>query len=238
MPPLDDETDDPTPALTWRLAELRRARLGQADEALRLYAQLVERGPPLGPLADPRTGAVHPPRAAAGDRHGARAGRADRRRFVRVRWSIGRRCSPSGRAPPTRRATRWPRSILDPRNPGRAGDARTPLRRGGRLARAGRRAGSARGQAPGGAGGAAALRAGSRRRAWGGRTVAREAYRKAMTLDPNAGRAARGPERAGGRAKGTGPRSRRCSTASLRARRRRSARGRCSWSWRSSTATG
>jgi tetratricopeptide (TPR) repeat protein len=52
MPPLDDESD-PTAALMWRLAELRRARLGQEDEALRLYAQLAERGPPLGPLADP-----------------------------------------------------------------------------------------------------------------------------------------------------------------------------------------
>jgi tetratricopeptide (TPR) repeat protein len=52
MPPLDDESD-PTAALTWRLAELRRARLGQADEALRLYTQLAERGPPLGRLNDP-----------------------------------------------------------------------------------------------------------------------------------------------------------------------------------------
>jgi tetratricopeptide (TPR) repeat protein len=41
-------------ALLWRLAELRRARLGQVDEALRLYADLgAAGGSPLGPLGDP-----------------------------------------------------------------------------------------------------------------------------------------------------------------------------------------
>ena len=40
--------------LLWRLAELRRARLGQADEALRLYGELLaESGRALGPLHDP-----------------------------------------------------------------------------------------------------------------------------------------------------------------------------------------
>ena len=39
--------------LTWRLAELRRARLGQGDEALRLYGQLAAAGSLLGPLANP-----------------------------------------------------------------------------------------------------------------------------------------------------------------------------------------
>ncbi|HVV50528.1 MAG TPA: hypothetical protein VHO06_12760, partial [Polyangia bacterium] len=40
--------------LLWRLAELRRGRLGQPDEALRLYAELGATGPAaLPPLADP-----------------------------------------------------------------------------------------------------------------------------------------------------------------------------------------
>jgi tetratricopeptide (TPR) repeat protein len=40
--------------LLWRLAELRRARLGQTDEALRLYGELLaESGRALGPLHDP-----------------------------------------------------------------------------------------------------------------------------------------------------------------------------------------
>ena len=38
--------------MLWRLAELRRAHLGQADEALRLYKQLESRGLALGPLPD------------------------------------------------------------------------------------------------------------------------------------------------------------------------------------------
>src|SRR6185312_12353535 len=42
-------------ALLWRLAELRRARLGQTDEALRLYVELgaSDSPSPLPPLADP-----------------------------------------------------------------------------------------------------------------------------------------------------------------------------------------
>jgi len=42
-------------ALLWRLAELRRGRLGQLDEALRLYAELAasKATSPLPPLADP-----------------------------------------------------------------------------------------------------------------------------------------------------------------------------------------
>ena len=41
------------PALLWRLAELRRARLGQTDEALRIYVELAAAGTALPPLADP-----------------------------------------------------------------------------------------------------------------------------------------------------------------------------------------
>ena len=39
--------------LLWRLAELRREHLGEADEALRLYGQIAALGIALGPLADP-----------------------------------------------------------------------------------------------------------------------------------------------------------------------------------------
>jgi tetratricopeptide (TPR) repeat protein len=38
--------------LLWRLAELRRAHLGQPEEALRLYGQLASQGTLLAPLAD------------------------------------------------------------------------------------------------------------------------------------------------------------------------------------------
>src|SRR4029079_9817003 len=39
--------------LLWRLAELRREHLGEADEALRLSGQIAGLGTRLGPLADP-----------------------------------------------------------------------------------------------------------------------------------------------------------------------------------------
>jgi tetratricopeptide (TPR) repeat protein len=38
--------------LLWRLAELRRSRLGQPDEALRLYGELAATGAPTNPLRD------------------------------------------------------------------------------------------------------------------------------------------------------------------------------------------
>jgi tetratricopeptide (TPR) repeat protein len=39
--------------LLWRLAELRRAHLGQPEEALRLYGQIASQGTRLPPLGDP-----------------------------------------------------------------------------------------------------------------------------------------------------------------------------------------
>jgi tetratricopeptide (TPR) repeat protein len=50
-----DATDEGTDqvGLLWRLAELRRERLGEADEALRLYGQIAALGPALGALTDP-----------------------------------------------------------------------------------------------------------------------------------------------------------------------------------------
>ena len=52
----DPEAKATRVALLWRLAELRRARLGQTEEALRLYADLAVAGrSPLGPLDDSPT---------------------------------------------------------------------------------------------------------------------------------------------------------------------------------------
>jgi tetratricopeptide (TPR) repeat protein len=60
--------------LLWRLAELRRARLGQADEALRLYGELLaESGRALGPLHDPAELAAQARRDAMLGIHTARA---------------------------------------------------------------------------------------------------------------------------------------------------------------------
>src|SRR5262249_36396427 len=53
-----EAVDNAREALLWRLAELRRAHLGQGGEALRLYGQLAPPDPALGPL-------VHPPGLAA-----------------------------------------------------------------------------------------------------------------------------------------------------------------------------
>jgi tetratricopeptide (TPR) repeat protein len=65
---------EPRPALLWRLAELRRARLGQADEALRLYGELLaESGRAQGPLHDPPELAAFARRDAVVGLHTARA---------------------------------------------------------------------------------------------------------------------------------------------------------------------
>ena len=60
--------------LLWRLAELRRARLAQTDEALRLYGEMLsETGRPLGPLHDPPELAAFARRDAPVGLHTARA---------------------------------------------------------------------------------------------------------------------------------------------------------------------
>jgi Tetratricopeptide repeat len=61
-------------ALLWRLAELRRARLAQTDEALRLYGEMLsETGRALGPLHDPPELAAFARRDAPIGLHTARA---------------------------------------------------------------------------------------------------------------------------------------------------------------------
>jgi tetratricopeptide (TPR) repeat protein len=62
------------PLLLWRLAELRRARLAQTDEAQRLYGEiLAESGRALGPLHDPPDLAALARRDGALSLHTARA---------------------------------------------------------------------------------------------------------------------------------------------------------------------
>jgi tetratricopeptide (TPR) repeat protein len=67
-------TGETRATLLWRLAELRRARLGQGDEALRLYGEmLAETGRVLGPLHDPAELAAYVRRDAETGLHTARA---------------------------------------------------------------------------------------------------------------------------------------------------------------------
>ena len=78
------------------------ARLGQSDEALRLYSPAGRARPAAGPAEDPpELRRCIAPRADAGDRHRARAGRADRRPSARGRWSIARTLFAERAAPPT-----------------------------------------------------------------------------------------------------------------------------------------
>jgi tetratricopeptide (TPR) repeat protein len=65
---------EPRASLLWRLAELRRARLGQTDEAVRLYGELLtEGGRSLGPLNDSAELVALARREAALGLHTARA---------------------------------------------------------------------------------------------------------------------------------------------------------------------
>ncbi len=184
MPPLDDETDDPSAGLLWRLAELRRARLGQADEALRLYAQLAERGPPLGRLADPpdlvRFIRREPLLATATARALVAPTAGDRARALIDRATLFAERARAADAESDALAA----LDLDPRNPGVLAMLER-LYEGEAGSRAladelGRRAAKLPPVQ------AAPLHYGRGRAAerGGDRTVAREAYRKAMTLDP------------------------------------------------------
>jgi hypothetical protein len=170
--------------LLWRLAELRRERLGEADEALRLYGQLAGFGAVLGPLADPPELAALARRDFALAVETARAGVAPNA-AERSRALVDRAALLSARA----RGNDAERDALaaldlDPRNT----DAIAALERmydGERRARQlaeelGRRATRLAPRE------AAPLHFG-RGRAWeraGDRAAAREAYRRAMSLDP------------------------------------------------------
>ena len=170
--------------LLWRLAELRREHLGQADEALRLYGQLATLVPPLPPIADP------PELAALVRRDFALAVETGRARVApnaagRSRALVDRAALLVARG----RAADGERDALaaldlDPSNT----EAMASLERmyqGERRARQladelGRRASRLPPQ------GAAPLHFGRGRAAEraGDRTQAREAYRRAMSLDP------------------------------------------------------
>ncbi|HEY7372692.1 MAG TPA: hypothetical protein VIF57_11070 [Polyangia bacterium] len=170
--------------LLWRLAELRREHLGEADEALRLYGQLAALGPALPPLADPPelaslvrrdfVLAVESARAEVAPTAAERARAFVDRSALLVARNRGNDAERDALAA----------LDLDPRN----SDAVAALERmydGERRARQlaeelGRRATRLQPRE------AAPLHFG-RGRAWeraGDRAAAREAYRRAMTLDP------------------------------------------------------
>ncbi|HSZ83944.1 MAG TPA: hypothetical protein VLA14_16780 [Polyangia bacterium] len=173
------------PTLLWRLAELRRARLGQADEALRLYGEmLAETGRAQGPLHDPPELATFARRDAVIALHTARAAVAptapDRARALLDRALL---LLERGRGPDAERDVM--RALdLDPRNI----ECVTALER--------LHEGSARWVelAHGLRQRAAALPPEPAARLWfgagrasertGDRVAAREAYRRAMSLDP------------------------------------------------------
>jgi tetratricopeptide (TPR) repeat protein len=181
-----DVTDDGTDhtGLIWRVAELRRERLAEPDEALRLYGQLQSLGPALSPLADPPELAAFARRDFALAVETARAGvaptAAERARALVDRAAL---LGARGRGNDAERDA-LAALDLDPRNT----DALAALEKmyeGDRRARQlaeelGRRASRLppRDAAPLHFGrGRAAERAGDR-------GAAREAYRRAMSLDP------------------------------------------------------
>jgi tetratricopeptide (TPR) repeat protein len=181
-----DATDEGTDqiGLIWRLAELRRERMNEPDEALRLYGQLAGMGPALGPLADPPelaalvrrdfALAVETARAEVAPSAGERS-----RAFVGRAALLGAR-NRGGDAERDALAA----LDLDPRNT-EAITALEKMYEGERRARQlaeelGRRASRLPPRE------AAPLHFG-RGRAWersGDRSAAREAYRRAMSLDP------------------------------------------------------
>jgi len=181
-PASDDETDQT--GLLWRLAELRREHLGEADEALRLYGQLASFGVPLPAIADPPELAALARRDFALAVETARAsvapGTGERSRALVARAAL---LAARGRGSDAERDA-LAALDLDPRNT----DAITALEKmyeGERRARQlaeelGRRAARLAPRE------AAPLHFG-RGRAWeraGDRGAAREAYRRAMSLDP------------------------------------------------------
>ena len=180
----DPATEADRTALLWRLAELRREHLGQADEALRLYGQLGTRTPPLPPIVDsPELSAfIRRDFALAVETGRARVAptAADRSRALVDRGVL---LAARGRPADAERDA-LAALDLDPSNT----EAMASLERmyqGDRRARQladelGRRASKLPPQA------AAPLHFGRGRAAEraGDRTQAREAYRRAMSLDP------------------------------------------------------
>ena len=181
-----DATDEGTDhaGLLWRLAEVRREHLGEADEALRLYGQLAGFGRSLAALADPPELAALVRRDFALAVETARAGvapsAAERSRALVARAAL---LGARGRGNDAERDA-LAALDLDPRNTDAIG-ALERMYDGERRARQlaeelGRRAARLppRDAAP--------LHFG-RGRAWeraGDRAAAREAYRRAMSLDP------------------------------------------------------
>ena len=176
---------EPRPTLLWRLAELRRARLGQADEALRLYGEMLsETGRAQGPLHDPPELATFARRDAAVGLHTARAAvaptAADRAHALLERAML---LLERGRAPDAERDVM--RALdLDPRNI-ECVTALERLHEGSarwvELAHELRQRAAALPPEPASRLWFGAGRASERT---GDRVAAREAYRRAMSLDP------------------------------------------------------
>jgi tetratricopeptide (TPR) repeat protein len=176
---------EPRPALLWRLAELRRARLGQADEALRLYGELLaESGRAQGPLHDPPELATFARRDAVVGLHTARAAvaptAADRARALLDRaLLLLERARPADAEHDVMRAL-----DLDPRNIACVAALERLYEGSARwveLAHALRQRAAALPPEPASRLWFGAGRASERT---GDRVAAREAYRRAMSLDP------------------------------------------------------
>jgi tetratricopeptide (TPR) repeat protein len=172
-------------AVLWRLAELRRARLGQSDEALRLYGELLaESGRAQGPLHDPPEMVALARRDGDLGLHTARAAVAPTA-SARARALLERAMLLLERGHPTDAEHDVMRALdLDPRNIETIA-ALERLHDGGsrwvELARELRARAAALPPEP-----ASRLWFGAGRASehTGDRVAAREAYRKAMALDP------------------------------------------------------
>jgi tetratricopeptide (TPR) repeat protein len=172
-------------AVLWRLAELRRARLGQSDEALRLYGELLaEGGRAQGPLHDPPELVTRARRDADLGLHTARAAVAPTA-AARARARQAGAMLLLERGHPTDAENDVMRALeLDPRNIETIA-ALERLHDGGsrwvELARDLRARAAALPPEPASRLWFGAGRASERT---GDRVAAREAYRKAMALDP------------------------------------------------------
>ena len=194
-----DATDEGTDhaGLIWRLAELRREQLGEADEALRLYGQLAAFGLALPALADPPELAALVRRDFALAVETARAGvaptAAERSRALVDRAALLLGARPRQRRRARRAGRAGSRSAQHRRDRG----AGTDVRRGATRPPARRGAGPPRGAAAAARGGAAALRA---RAGLGARRRSRRGARSLPARDvagSDAGRTGRRAGRAG-----------------------------------------
>ncbi len=173
-----------SPAMLWRLAELRRAHLDQADEALRLYKQLESRGLALGPLPDTPELAPLIRRDPALTTDTARALVAptapDRSRAL-----VGRALALAERGLRTHaERDAFVALDLDPRNASALGVLERLYEGTARAKSLGDELGRRAARLPPAEAASLLLGRGRAAERAGDRTAAREAYRRAMSLDP------------------------------------------------------